>query len=410
MAFALGTAVFLPPFATHGLNATGALSATGLSKGLLMASFPLAALLGYVFAGPLSDRHGRGRVLSIGILGFAFSHLLLMLCRPLGQALDLSDSAAFLMLRLMAGVFGGMIFVVANALAGDVFPARRRARAMSIVWLGIPAALVVGVPLTSYLDRWHNQRSAGFQYWVSEPYAPLALVVSLVSLFLVRRMGGAFHAAASRATDIPERASTKPVWIGAPVISFLMPFAVLQLLATVADHVKGEFHWSELTIGHLFLVLGLSGVAGGVLSGVYADACGKLRFLLVAQILFAAMLWILPWATPMQFWLVSGLLSLFSAMRQGPFQALALSATGRSARGAFSSVVLGAGAIGTAAGQIAGSALFDTDPGFKAIAWSSAGATLLAALLSAAVLKEPGVTLACPSVPEGERAQEKSVT
>jgi predicted MFS family arabinose efflux permease len=373
-ALALGLALFLPAFGTHGLNATvqalgrqlGLAEGQGLAHGWLMGAFALAALPGYLIAGPLSDRGRRRPLILYGIAGYAVVHLGLMFWEPMAEALGVAPFTLFLVLRLAAGFCGGVVFVTCNALTADLYPPHRRGRAMSLVWLGIPAALVVGVPLTAFLT-WIESQRPGLSFWLGQPYALIAVVVSLAAAWTVARAvqdPPAVERTTRYAGSLPR---LRTAVVLAPLIALCMPMAVFQLLATVSEFTRQSFGWSELQYAYLFLVLGLSGVAGGILSATVADRLGKARCLLLAQASFAILVWPLPMVSPGVFLLIAGLLSLLSTMRQGPFQAIAAALVERHHRGKLSALILAAGAIGTALGQLLGSAMMAAEGAFSRV-------------------------------------------
>ena len=107
-----------------------------------------AFVLLYAFAGVplgrLADRVTRTRILAAGVFvwsaltaatGFARSYAELFLC------------------RLGVGVGEASCAPVASSLIGDLFPAQRRARAMSIFMLGLPLGLALSFALGGLLAR-----------------------------------------------------------------------------------------------------------------------------------------------------------------------------------------------------------------------------------------------------------------
>src|SRR5262249_7072732 len=144
----------LPALGTHGLSPVlpemaKALHLEGQSLATLLSSaFSLGCTVAYLAIGPLSDRRGRPTLLLQGVFWYASMHLLTALV----------TSATLLALgRLLAGFAGGTVFVLANAMVVDHTSYAHRGRSMSIVWLGIPAAMVIGVPFSAYLAtiRWN---------------------------------------------------------------------------------------------------------------------------------------------------------------------------------------------------------------------------------------------------------------
>jgi MFS family permease len=394
-AIALGLAMFLPAFGTHGLNAARASLASalhidagdGLRIGLVMAVFQLATIVPYLLVGAWGDRVGLRRGLLFGAGLYAAAHLLLLICEPLSGFLALPAWLVFLLLRVVAGFGGGAITVTANGLGAALYPPGQRGRSLSFVWLGVPLALVVGVPLPAFLARTWADLPDGARRWLADPYATVAFVVALGVLVLVPAVVPVAPArsAAGAAADrsVPSLRKTWSVLL----TSLLMPFAVFELLASSAPHTQQEFGFTPAQQGVLFILLGAGSVAGGVFSGALADRFGRRRCLLGSLIGFALLVPVLPWCGANAFRGVATLLGFISTIRQGPFQALASYFAGDGGRGRFSARILTASALGIASGQFCGSFLVGRF-GMGAVAWSSAAATLLA-LACARPLREP---------------------
>lgn len=387
---ALGFGLFLPAFGTHGLNATvqnigsslGLSEEQGFLHGVLMAAFALAALPGYAVAGPLGDRRARRPLIIAGIGGYALVHVGILLQQPLSELLSVPPIGVFLVLRLLAGFCGGVVFVSSNALLADLYPPEHRGKAMSLAWIGVPAALVLGVPLTAYLTPLVAKLPAEWQRFVGQPYALVALLVAAAAFVAVKR----FVPEPGRVRPHPTVRRASGVFrfpvVLAPCVALMMPMAVFELLATVGDHTRRSFGWGEVEGGHLFVVLGIAGVAGGILSSQMVGRLGLRRCLFLAQSSFLLLVLVLPWVGALPFLFLGGLLSLLSTMRQGPFQAIAIGLVEPASRGALSAWILGAGAVGTSLGQLIGSTLMGDSTGFHAVAWTSAGWMFLAMLLT----------------------------
>lgn len=105
--------------------------------GLLVSAYSLAAGASSLLAASLADRFDRRHALLFTYAG--------LLVATLGCALS-TGHLGLLTARAVAGVFGGVIGSISFAIVGDVIPAARRGRAMSMVMLGFSLAAVAGVP------------------------------------------------------------------------------------------------------------------------------------------------------------------------------------------------------------------------------------------------------------------------
>ncbi|MDO8847115.1 MAG: MFS transporter [Coriobacteriia bacterium] len=116
---------------------------TGASEfqiGLLVASYPLAQLVGAPLLGRLSDRYGRKPILLLSILGTAIGFVVLALANSL-PLLFLS--------RVIDGLTGGNINV-AQAYIADVTDHKERGKAMGLIGAAFGLGFVVG-PVTGGL-------------------------------------------------------------------------------------------------------------------------------------------------------------------------------------------------------------------------------------------------------------------
>ena len=402
-AFCLGLAMFLPAFGTHGLNAgRGELAAAlHLPAGderlrVVMAVFALAAALAYAVVGALGDRFGLRRTLVAGVFGFVAAHALLLIEQPLAAALGCPTWWLFLAGRVAAGFAGGAITVSANALGTRLYPAEQRGRAMSLVWLGVPLALVVGVPLPLLLGpAWQALPDAAAP-WCGDPYTAVALVAGALALaFVVREVPEAAASLEAGAVPLPSFAATW--WIYA--ISFLMPLGVFPLIVSADPYAEAAFAFDRGERALLLLVLGFASVAGGIASSVIADRVGRRRTMLGSLAMFALLAVALPWCGAVAYVALAALLGLVSTLRQGPFQALASFVADARGRGRFSARVLIASQLGISGGQFAGDALLRQSPAaaeatrfsLGSIAALTVACTLLALFL-ATRLEEPDAT------------------
>ena len=368
-AIALGLAMFLPAFGTHGLNAGRGelarsldLPADGSRMALLMAGFALAAVVAYGWVGAYGDRRGLRRSLRGGVLLFTAAHALLLPAAPLADALGMPRWSLFLGLRLLAGLAGGAITVSANALGGQLYGAEQRGRAMSLVWLGVPLALVVGVPLPLTLGPLFAQLPAELRPWLGEPYAAVALVAGLIACVSVLRAVPPPELPVEAAGGDAVAATLPPLratwWVYAT--SFLMPFGVFPLIVSADPYAARTLHFTPGERAQLLLVLGVASVAGGLLSSLVADRLGRRRTLLTSLALFAGLTALLPWCGALGYVALAALLGLVSTVRQGPFQALASFLADQRGRGRFSARILIASQLGISGGQFAGIALVRT--------------------------------------------------
>ncbi len=118
------------------------LGASGLWIGLIFGANPfIRATLMLVF-GSLSDRRGRKRFITLGLMGY--------FCVSLSFVLA-SRAIHLLLLRLLQGAFSAMVTPVARAYAGDLSPPGREGAVMGLVNFGFFAGFGAGPVLGGIL-------------------------------------------------------------------------------------------------------------------------------------------------------------------------------------------------------------------------------------------------------------------
>lgn len=141
------------------------LGGTGLIAWVI-AGYTVAATVATPVYGSLSDLHGRQRMMTAAIL------IYLLACVGCVFAQSMSQ---LLVLRVLQGLGGGGLIVLAQSTIGDVVPPTERGRYQA--WLSGTYALaaLVGPVTSGYLTAWFGWRSV---FLVSLPLALIALVLT----------------------------------------------------------------------------------------------------------------------------------------------------------------------------------------------------------------------------------------
>lgn len=121
--------------------------------GYLGAAFILLYAAVGVPLGRLADHHNRSRILSIGVSAWSVLTALSGFAQNFWQ---------MVVLRLSVGVGEASCAPAANSLIGDLFPARTRARAMSIFMLGLPLGNAAALAISGTMTKHFGWRSAFF--------------------------------------------------------------------------------------------------------------------------------------------------------------------------------------------------------------------------------------------------------
>jgi len=144
-------AAFLTPFLTSAVNlalpAIGRdLHASAIGLGWVISSFLLSSAIFLLPFGRLGDIMGRKKIFTLGILLFTLTTFLIIFSHSL---------SSLIVLRILQGISGAMIFGTSMAIITSVFQPGERGRAIGInitaTYLGLSCGPVIGGLLTQYL-------------------------------------------------------------------------------------------------------------------------------------------------------------------------------------------------------------------------------------------------------------------
>ncbi|HEX9950464.1 MAG TPA: MFS transporter [Rubricoccaceae bacterium] len=351
--------------------------------GPLVSVYSVVLALAALVMGPVSDRIGRKRVMAIGSGVLA----LVLAGHSLADTYE-----RLLVARVLAGAGGGMLSGAAVSYVGDAFPYARRGWATGWVMSGVPFGLVLGIPVGRILAVGLGFR-APFVSFAAVMAVAFVLVLTVVPQPDVERterptVGGALRLY----RDLLRR----PGPAMAALLYFVM-YAGLGLLivympAWLSDRfdLALAFGGRPLTLGGLpvdfiallFFAGGLASILIGPRAGALSDRVGRRPLVLASSVGLTVLAALVPFVLAerwMAVVLYVVLMSLF-AMRMAPFQALLTALVPASERGAFLSLTIAVGQIGTALGATLGGVLYGRY-GFTANALASAATMALMAVL-----------------------------
>src|SRR5205085_1611545 len=346
---------------------------------LLGPAYALAAAAAALLIGPMSDKYGRRRFLLYAAIVFGASLLMAALIH------NLYLLAA---VRMMTGLAAGTFSTCSIAYVADYFPYERRGVAMSVVQAGYFLALVVGVPAANLIARWQSWRLS-FALFGFVALVAFALVAALLpedkhamaEMNLAARMARRFDN-----IRIVFESRSRIASIGA---AFFVSGGFVGFFFYLGSWLLQVLKLSTTAINGFFALVGLALLAGAFVAGPVADKFGKRGLSILATIILAPTLMLiprLPWGVGLfTVFLIS---ALAFAFRQGPLQALATELVPRRARGALVAVRNTASQVGIATATLASGALYDK-LGFTAVGLFS-GLLTLAAAACILLMHEPG--------------------
>ena len=155
-----GLFLILPVFV---LYAPGLEGATPLTVGIALGAYGLTQAVLQVPFGMLSDRYGRKRMLSIGLLLFVFGSVVAALS---------SSIEGIILGRAIQGT--GAISAVVLATLSDLTREQTRTKAMAVVGVSIGFSFLLALMLGSSLVQWHGLSGL---FWITACLAAAAVLV-----------------------------------------------------------------------------------------------------------------------------------------------------------------------------------------------------------------------------------------
>lgn len=336
--------------------------------GLLFTGYSICAGLSVLLWGPLSDASGRKRGLMAGLLIFSIGSLISFLS---------SDFHALMVGRIITGMGASMLSLNTISYAADFFPYASRGWAMGSIVSSYFAALILGVPLGSWIgDRlgWNAVFGAT---------CGLALLLCLTIQIFLPPLAQSHRQ--STETIFVQQIRTYLGFLhggktfGALLSSFFASAGTMGFLAFLGVWLHDAFGIPGKQVGLVFLASGAAALLASPLAGSLSDRIGKRVQFIASSVFLALFLTVLPglrWG-PLLF-AAFGLISLSAAFRQGPMEALLTEVVSAGSRGSFIALKNSFSQLGIGLAALASGLLFERQ-GYFAVCLLGAFANLVAA-------------------------------
>lgn len=360
--------------------------------GLLVTVYSWVLAAAALVMGPISDRVGRRRVLLIGSAVLAGALALHGLADTFGSLLAV---------RVLAGAGGGVLSGAAVSYCGDYFPYERRGWATGWVMSGVPFGLVLGIPIGRALAVGVGFRAPFVSFAVVMAVA-FVLILTVVPQPDVRlsderpTVGGAlrqYRALLGQRDTAVAVATYFLMYLGLGLLIVYLPQWLtvrFPMEVTVAGRALSIFGLPLDFIATLFLVGGAASVVISPRAGSLSDTVGRKPLILASclglAVVTAALTFVVVerWAAYPVYVAIMGLF----AMRSAPLQALLTALVPSRQRGAFLSLTIAVGQIGTGLGATVSGVLY-AGVGYRATTLLSAAVVLAMAALVWRALPEP---------------------
>ncbi|KAA0932400.1 MFS transporter [Streptomyces apricus] len=257
------------------------------SAGHLVSAYAIGVVVGAPLLAAVTARMARRRVL-IG----------LMVLFVVGNALSAfaPDHHLLLAARFLSGLPHGAFFGVGAVVATGMVTADRKARAVSLMFLGLTIANIVGVPAATFVGQQFGWRAT----FLGVSVIGLAAIVSLV-LLLPRDSG--HDAAATGLRGELAALRSLPVWLalGTTVAGFGALFSAYSYITPMLTDSAG---YADSSVTLLLALFGVGATIGNLLGGRLADRSmrgtlfGGLLSLVAVLALFPLMM-AAAWSAPL---------------------------------------------------------------------------------------------------------------
>jgi predicted MFS family arabinose efflux permease len=305
-------------------------------QGWLVSAYAFMVGFFALVAGPISDRIGRRRILLLGTASMTIALAL--------HSLAFSWQALMLM-RLLAGIAGGILSGSAVSYIGDYFPYERRGWANGWIMSGAASGQVVGIPLGTILGEYF-----GFRI----PFLMFAVTMGLTWLLIQKYVPQppvqrSLHPVTVKSALTGYWAMLRKMKVFAAVMAFFAMFVSVGLYVIyLPTWLMETFSISGNQIALMFMIGGIANVITGPRMGKLSDQIGRRGLILFSCVGIAIIMFGTTFIIR-DFWIAYPLFFLtmmLVAMRVTPFQALLTALESDEKRGMLMSLSASIGQAG----------------------------------------------------------------
>ncbi|MDM0073527.1 MFS transporter [Variovorax sp. J2P1-59] len=276
--------------------------------------------------------------------------------------------------RVITSLAHGTFFGVGSVVATGLVPPERRASAISIMFTGLTAATLLGVPAGAWLGLHYGWRAT---FWAVALVGVVAFAV--LAVFVPR----------GKADDRPSPLRDELAVLGRPqvllglamtVLGFAGLFVVFTYIQPLLTEVTGV---SQAAVSPILLIFGGGLAVGNLLGGRLADRSlmpALLGTLTALAVVLGAMQWVIH--TPVTAVVFVVLLGIASFATVAPLQLRVLEKASGAGQNLASSLNIAAFNLGNALGAWVGGVVIERGPGLAALGWVAALLTLVGLALA----------------------------
>jgi MFS transporter, DHA1 family, inner membrane transport protein len=337
-----------------------------------VSAYAWCAGLSGLLAATYIDRFDRKRLLLTVFLLFTLSNLACALA---------PDFATLVWSRAFAGLTGGVLGAIGQAIIGDLIPPQRRGAAMGIVMTSFSLAAVAGVPTGIML--------AAHFGWASPFYllVVLSLLVWLAGWAVLPALRGHLGHKVALSEVLPNLVGLfrVPRHLRAFLLSALNMMAGMLIIPFISPMLVGNLGIQPAQITYVYLAGGCATLFSARLIGVWSDRAGKrqvYRYVALFSVLCFLFMTHMPQLPLLAVMAFFPFFMMSVSGRNIPLQALMTTIPDPASRGAFLSVNAALQQLGSGLGALLGGLTLQTDSaghiaGYGINGWIAAGITLL---------------------------------
>jgi len=271
--------------------------------------------------------------------------------------------------RVVTSLAHGTFFGVGAVVATGLVPADKRASAISIMFTGLTAATLLGVPAGAWLGLHFGWRSA---FWAVTAIGVLAFIV--LAVFVPRSAADTKPAPLRDELAVLARPQVL-LGLAMTVLGYAGVFVVFTYIQPLLTRLAGL---PEAAVSPILLVFGGGLAAGNLLGGKLADKA-PMRAVLATLAVLAVVLGSMQLAlhTPVTTVIFVAVLGIAAFATVSPLQLRVLEKASGAGQNLASSLNIAAFNLGNALGAWVGGVVIERGPGLGALGWVAALITLM---------------------------------
>ncbi|RYY91351.1 MAG: MFS transporter, partial [Comamonadaceae bacterium] len=276
---------------------------------------------------------------------------------------------ALMVARVLTSLAHGTFFGVGSVVATGLVAPERRASAIAIMFTGLTAATILGVPAGAWLGLQLGWRST---FWAVAVIGVVAFAV--LALFVPR--GDKAAASVTALRDELAVLARPQVWLGLAmtVLGFAGLFVVFTYIQPLLTRITGL---SDAAVSPVLLLFGGGLAIGNLLGGKLADRAlmpALLGTLVAMALVLGSMDLVIRMPVPTMVFIV--LLGIASFATVAPLQLRVMEKAAGAGQNLASSLNIAAFNLGNALGAWVGGVVIERGPGLAALGWVAALLTL----------------------------------